>query len=218
MHSIVVQSESAKPCLPAGLQSRIRVIPNIIPFEVEEREAVRTKRIVCAARFVPQKNLSFLIKAFAVVHEAEPEWELHLFGRGPEEEMLRELSRKLGLSQSVVFRGVVYPLDEEARSASVAALTSRYEGFPNWVAEAMRAGLPVAAVRCPGAVDELVREAETGFLSEQDDMDSFIDNLLTLIRDQALASRFGEAGRERLRTHFSESSVLDRWVELLESV
>lgn len=139
--------------------SRLRVIPNGIDldFWAAPRRNPREPRIVAVARLEPVKGLDVLLRAFALLRERRPDARLDIIGDGAEREALQALARNLGLDACVAFRGAL-PRDavrERLSAAACFALTSRSEGMPLALLEAMAVGVPAVA-SAVGAVPELL--------------------------------------------------------------
>lgn len=169
--------------------------------------------ILCVGRLVPAKDHDTLLEAFALVLAARPEAELWIVGDGPRQV---ELERLAGQER---FRGQVRlmpaRLDVLAllRQAQVMALSSVSEGFPNVVAEAMAAGLPVVATNVDGLA-ELVVDGETGLLVPPRDPRALADALAGLLARPAQRDAMGKAGRERVEREFSFQGMAARHGEL----
>ena len=103
------------------------------------------------------------------------------------------------------------------QEADALLFPSRSEGFGLVVAEAMACGLPIVGFRC-GAVHEVVVEGETGLLGDIDDLDALEPNCRSLALDRSMAGAFGRAGRVRAVAKFSETSAIDAYVELYQSL
>jgi glycosyltransferase involved in cell wall biosynthesis len=158
------------------------LIPNGIPTDeyapdpdrrVQWRQAhgiePRTRRCWYACRTLRpvQKNHALLIEAFAQVRSDAPLY-LLLVGGGELENAVREQVAGLGLQGRVRFLGVRADVADILRASDVFVLSSRWEGNPLSVMEAMAAGLPVVSTGV-GGVPELVREGETGLLVPSED-------------------------------------------------
>jgi glycosyltransferase involved in cell wall biosynthesis len=171
--------------------------------------------VLAVGRLIEQKDHATLLRAFARVHEAQPEARLAILGWGRLEHELRALARELGLEDRALLVGRVEPRDWLER-ADVFAHTSRWEGFGIVLLEAMLSGLPVVATRV-SAVPEIVVDGETGMLVPPGAIDDVAAALTTLLADRALAHRLGDAGRARAREEFSVARMADRTVEVYEA-
>jgi glycosyltransferase involved in cell wall biosynthesis len=214
---VVVQTEGAAAFF-AALPRPPVVIPNPVPAPRRDRDgdAVRP-RILGVGRLVPQKGFDLLLEAFARVAPSFPEWELRIAGDGPERDALEDLARRLGVAGRVRLLGRVEPIEGELRAAQVFVLSSRFEGFPNALAEAMAHGLAVISSDCPSGPSDLVRDGVDGLLVPPEDAGALAEALAALLADPArrasLASRAGE-----VVARFSEDAIVERWCALLDDV
>jgi glycosyltransferase involved in cell wall biosynthesis len=106
-------------------------------------------------------------------------------------------------------------MERQMANASMFVLSSRFEGLPMVLLEAMRAGLPVVAFDCPTGPREVVADGETGLLIEDGDEAALGAAMLRLIDDEALRRRFGAAGRRRVESEYTMDAVGSRWEALI---
>jgi len=156
--------------------------------------------VVMVARFEPQKDHGTLLRAAAQL-TAVP-WTLTLVGDGPLRAGVESLARSLGIAERVRFAGALTDVAPLLARAQAFALTTRWEGFPRSILEAMRAGLPVLASTV-GGVHEAVQDGETGLVVAPGDVDATATALARLLRDPALRGRLGAAGRARYLASFT---------------
>lgn len=145
-------------------QERIRTLPVFMDlYGMRERaigsdlhqECPQASPIVLSvARFVKQKNLLLLVRAFAAFRKAQPNALLVLVGRGEEEQALRKEVATLGLEGAVVFKPWADDVASLMKTADIYALSSNYEGYARVLSEAMACGLPAVTtdVGCVGEV------------------------------------------------------------------
>jgi glycosyltransferase involved in cell wall biosynthesis len=154
-----------------------------------------------------------MVRAFAPVAAAHPEWQLHVYGAGPEDRALEAQVEELGLTGQVRLCGYSLDLRSVLASASVYALTSHTESFSMSLIEAMSVGLPTVAMDCPRGPREIVRDGETGYLVPDADEDAFTAALLRLVEDAELRRRLGAGALARSHL-WSMDAVGARWTEL----
>jgi glycosyltransferase involved in cell wall biosynthesis len=154
--------------------------------------------VVVVARLRRQKAHDRFIRAFRMVQHRLPDARAVLVGDGPLRSELEHLVADLGLAGSVKFTGAVSDTRPHLAAATVVALTSPYEGFPNALLEAMACGRPVVATSV-GGVPEMVEHGREGLLVGQSDA-QIADALLELLNDPERAARMGEAARCRAET------------------
>jgi GalNAc-alpha-(1->4)-GalNAc-alpha-(1->3)-diNAcBac-PP-undecaprenol alpha-1,4-N-acetyl-D-galactosaminyltransferase len=167
-------------------------------------------------RLVEQKGLDVLLTAWAKVAEALPDWRLALVGDGPLAKELKALARALKVENSVDWLGNIsdpYPL---LRGAKFFAMTSRFEGTPNALLEAMTCGLPaVISDASPGPCELIgTDENPAGLIVPVEDAGATAAAILRLAHDETLRRRLGVAARERAHVHNADQAI-DVWLRLL---
>ncbi len=195
-----------------GVDVPIHVIPNGIDLSRFRRAVKPVDRgrwgwssedvvFVYLGRLGPEKNLTFLLRAFAAVAQVHPNARLLLMGDGPERSNLEAQATFMGLAERVHFTGLVPYEDVPAHLAAcdVFATASLTEVHPLSVIEAHAAGLPVAAVRAPG-VEDVVRHEVTGFLVEEDPA-ALAAAMGRLVSEPDLRRRMARAARERAQEY-----------------
>ncbi|MCR4666831.1 MAG: glycosyltransferase family 4 protein [Desulfovibrio sp.] len=166
----------------------------------------RPPLLLCVARLCDDKNHLTLLRAFARLHERFPEARLRMVGDGPMEGTLKEWALRHPSLPIEFVPGVgdVRPHYEEAR---LFVLTSKREGQPNVLLEAMSMGLPVCASRV-GGIPALVRHEETGLLADPSDPESFVSILARLLENPDMGDSMGKKGREYVESHHSFSVMV----------
>ena len=143
-------------------------------------------------------------------------WRLALVGDGPLADELKEQASKLGVEDSVDWVGHVSDPFPLLRGAKLFVMTSRFEGTPNALLEAMACGLPaVVSDASPGPCELIgTDESRAGLIVPVEDANATADAILRLARDDTLRRRFGLAARERVRAHDADHAI-DVWLRLL---
>lgn len=214
--AIVCQTDASTVCIPAASRSRVHVIPNPVamPAVTRRNEPAFAKRIVGVGRLERQKGFDLLISAFAKVVGDYPEWQLDIWGTGPDLAKLQSLAQTLGVSGDVHFRGLSAVPGGWLAEADVFVLSSRFEGFPNVLGEAMSAGLPVVAVDCDFGPAEMVEDGVNGLLVPVEDVDALASAISRILGDVDLRRRVAAAAPEVSRT-FSPERVDRAWLDLV---
>ena len=167
-------------------------------------------------RFAPPKNHALLIEAFARVRTSAPLY-LLLVGGGELENTVREQVAALGLESRVCFLGIRADVADILRASDAFVLSSRWEGNPMSVMEAMAAGLPVVSTAV-GGVPELVREGETGLLVPSEDAGALARALQALVDDPVRRQAMGAAARQHAIAHFDIRHTVRGYEQLYESL
>ncbi|MFB7243400.1 glycosyltransferase family 4 protein [Streptomyces populi] len=188
-------------------------MPNPLPFVPEVPSPRTGNAVVSVGRLSDQKGIDMLLDAWAEVAPLHPGWRLRIYGSGEDEEILRKQCTALGLDGSVDWAGRTNDVPGALRGGSVFVLSSRGEGFPLALMEAMATGLPCAAFDCAPGVREIVRDGEDGLLATLGNTGELARRLDTLMSDKALRDSMGEAARANVQ-RFTTDEVVRRWEEL----
>jgi glycosyltransferase involved in cell wall biosynthesis len=196
---------------------RVVFIPNAIPKLGDGLADPANRVVVAAGRLMPQKGFDRLIPAFAQVVQHHPDWKLRIFGSGPKRNELQKLIAEHGVAASVALMGRASDLGSEFAKGSIFALSSRFEGMPMVLLEAMSKRLPVVSFDCPTGPRQLVTSGHNGLLVPNGDIDEFAAALRELIEDGEKRARMGAAAAETASRHALEV-VGQQWVELLHEL
>jgi glycosyltransferase involved in cell wall biosynthesis len=222
---LVLNPGMVEEALECGFErERIGWMPNPVdtdhfsPCSAAERVELRrelkvgqeTPLAVFVGRLDPQKELPWLIGAFARVVREIPDAKLALVGDGSLRVELRALVSSLNLDNSVIFTGRLNGdgVLKWLRAGDVFTLISAIEGLPCSLIEAMSAGLPPVVSRIP-AHTQLVENEVDGVLTELGNQESIARGLVRLLEDPAARTRMGSAARRRMLEQFSTARVVD---------
>jgi glycosyltransferase involved in cell wall biosynthesis len=194
--------------------TRVVRIPNAVPELPGPRSDVANPVVLAAGRLTRQKGFDRLIPIFAKVARQEPDWTLRICGTGIQQQLLQQRIEQHGMATRVSLLGNVRNMADQFEQASLFVLSSRREGFPMVLIEAMSKGLPVVSFDVPTGPADLVADGVTGFLVPKGDGDALAEAMLELIRDEPKRRRFGAAAAERAQ-EYSLSKVGRSWDELL---
>ena len=192
-------------------------IPNTVHDIGPPQADPSAKRILAAGRLTAQKGFDMLIPAFAPVARAHPDWELRICGWGQAKPRLQELVAEEGIRDQVTLAGPTDDVPGEMSRASIYALSSRYEGFPLVLIEAMSKGMAVVAFDCPTGPGELIDDHRNGILVPARDVEGLTAGLLEMVRDEGLRRRCGAAALETARA-YTMAAVGPQWDAMLEEV
>lgn len=209
--TIICQTRASIACIPLRHRERVRVIPNPVIARTPAALNVRPRcKITGVGRLERQKGFDVLIKAFASIADAHAAWDLDIWGEGPEQAALKDLAADLGVADRVAFRGLSERPGSWIAEAHLFVLSSRFEGFPNVLGEAMAAGLPVLSTNCDYGPGELIEDGRSGLLVRPDDPRAMAAALSRLMGDPQLQARLGSAGRS-VTDRFSSDAVAQLW-------
>jgi glycosyltransferase involved in cell wall biosynthesis len=192
-------------------------IPNAVPPQPGGPSPLRDRVVVAAGRLNGQKGFDRLLRAWAPVGRAHPDWQLRIYGAGPQRAALERLLLDLGLTGSAVLMGATRDLAGALERASAFALSSRFEGLPMVMLEAMGKGLPVVAFDCPTGPGEVLTDGRDGRLVPDGDLAALGAALEEVIADPQRRRALGE-GALRTAGAYAPAVVTRRWEALVEEV
>ena len=215
--TIVMQTERAAEDLPRSLRRRARVVPNpCAPLAgVRDRLGRGSDRLVAVGRLDRQKGFDLLIAAMPQILQANPKAKLTIFGEGPERRALEDQRDRLGLGEAVSLPGSSAAPGAWMSGADILVFPSRFEGFPNVVAEATVSGLPTVSFDCPYGPRELIRHEQNGLLVAPEDTDALARNVARLSTDPELLQKMRQSYTEN-QTWLAPDNILAEWDEVIE--
>ena len=204
-------SESEMLELLPALRSKVRLVHNpvVIRAEIVRRDAEEVVPLVLASgRFAPQKDYPTLLSAFKCVLEDCPA-RLVILGDGPMRSEIEGLIDELGISDSVELVGYVGNPEDYYASARVFVLSSRWEGFPNVLVEALANGVPVVATDAKGASLEILQPILPDSVVPVGDHETLAKSILATLKWPQEPERYREYVRER----FELSVIAEKYLE-----
>jgi glycosyltransferase involved in cell wall biosynthesis len=216
----VFQMEGARSFFQESITKKSCVIPNpFVPLaEPIGADEIRKKTIVSAGRFVHQKGYDVLISAFYIVRKQYPEYKLVLFGEGTLRKMYEDMITKLGLEEAVEMPGFTKSISEAIKHEGVYVLSSRFEGIPNSLLEALSMGLPTISTDCsPGGARFLTDNGKRGIIVPVDNVQAMADAIILLLEDKEKLRELSERGLE-IRTLFSPDIISKMWNDLFNTM
>ncbi|MDF9801088.1 GalNAc-alpha-(1-_4)-GalNAc-alpha-(1-_3)-diNAcBac-PP-undecaprenol alpha-1,4-N-acetyl-D-galactosaminyltransferase [Catalinimonas alkaloidigena] len=217
---LVLQTNQIAHSFPNHLQSKIRIIPNPVlspPDKIQHKEQEHlTHTIVSIGRLKWQKGYDILIKAFAPLGKIHKAWSLVIIGEGDERSHLESLSEQEGVMKQVRLVGRKQNPHHILKKASIFVLSSRFEGFPNALCEAMATGLPCIATRCQFGPEEIIEHEVNGLLVKVNDEIALRNALKLLMESAALRKKLGENALE-ISEQFALTKIMNRWEHLIEN-
>jgi glycosyltransferase involved in cell wall biosynthesis len=171
------------------------VIPNAVneDFIRPRYQGERRKEIVAAGRLTDQKNFAMLLNAFSLITKKYPDYELIIYGEGPNRQTLSEQARELGISNKVYFPGYSLELGKKIEAASMFVLSSDYEGMPNVLMEAMALGLPCVSTDCPcGGPRLLIQDGINGILVPVGNAEAMAEAMDKVLSNERFSVQLGQ--------------------------
>ena len=200
----------------------IVVIPNFVPHFPDDLAPLTNKRVIAVGRVQYQKGYDRLLDAWEIVSKEVSDWRLDIFGgTSPAEpgllDVLRDRVSRKGIEGSVEFHPPTQEIEYEYMKSSLLVLSSRYEGLPMVLIEAMSYGIPPVAFACKCGPRDVIADGENGLLVEEGDVPGLAKALLRAMKDEDLRKCLGRGARER-SLQYTADEVMGQWIRLFQLV
>ena len=182
-------------------------------FDIDDNDFV----IAMVAQFIPRKGHRFLFDVIPNLRYSYPNVRVLLFGCGPHEKNLRALATRLNLYGTLQFAGFHEDLDEYLACIDLLVHPATNEGLGVAMLKAAAAGVAVLAFETAGAREAVVH-GKSGVLVPPSDVASLQKAIAMMIDETQLRLKFGQFGRQRMKDEFSVGTMVERHIELYESV
>lgn len=206
-------------CADLGWQGQTSLISNFPSqrlITAVDRGSLATpkdaKLVVATGRFVASKGFDTLVRAIACT----PDLWLWMVGDGEERPQLENLISQLGVADRVRLPGWVSSPQDYVAAADIYCMPSRKEPLGNVLLEGWQTGVPVVTTRSEGP-DWAANDGKDVLMVEIDDVPALASALMRLAEDDRLAAQLVEAGFETLRRRFSETAIVDAYMNLFDS-
>lgn len=186
-------------------------INNISPFQTCKNNNLSTKKIIAVGRLTYQKNFQSLLMAWEKVAHRLPDWTLEIYGKGEDEQALREYINIHGM-KNVHLKGVYSNMQEVYEQSSLLVMSSRYEGLPMVLIEAQSFGLPIISFDCPYGPREIIEHKKTGLLVEEGNINNLSKAILELTTNPKILAEYSINARQAAK-RYHQDAILNDWNE-----
>ncbi|MFS0774812.1 glycosyltransferase [Neobacillus sp. 3P2-tot-E-2] len=218
---MVFQTKRAMDIFNRSVKKKSVIIPNpSIPRKTEVKPYVgeRKKVILAAGRLDDVKQFDILILAFKKVLNKHKNYFLHIYGEGPSKEKLNQLILKKKLSDNVILKDAVSDVFAIENDCTAFVLSSKSEGIPNVLIEALSIGIPCISTDCePGGPRLLLDGGRRGLLVPVGDTDKLASAICKYIDMPEAAQKFGELGME-VNEEFSPEKISKQWIDIFKTI
>ena len=218
---VTVQTHNALSFFPSGEGYNTYVMPN--PIFIPDSPAIQSglytddRHLLAVGQLIPQKGFDLLIQSFAQVCKRHPDWTLTILGEGSMRKDLENLQFRLDLEDRIYMPGEVQNVDAYIRKADLFVLSSRFEGFPVTLCEAMACGVPVIAADCLSGPREIIHNGIDGMLVVPENIDALSAGLDLLMSDPVKRQYFSHYAPQVL-DRFGLEKVMGMWSGALKQV
>lgn len=191
------------------------VIPNPSWIKSKKTADLKNKKVIAIARNSYEKGLDRLLLIWKEIGEKYPDWTLDIYT--DDVDSLENEALQLEIESGINYLHFVKNIEGKYLKASIYVMTSRTEGFPMVLLEAMASGLPCIAYDCPTGPRAIITNAENGFLIPDHNIEMFVEKLSFLIENEEVRLKFGKDAKETSE-NFSVDKIMEQWRQFLEKL
>ena len=166
--------------------------------------------VLGVGRLEEQKNFKLLIKVFSQI---QTDWKLFIAGDGTQKEELEKMIKK----DNIKLIGIRKDIFDFYKKASIFVLSSKKEGFPNALIEAMACGCACVAFDCPYGPSEIIENYKNGILVENQNEEKLKEAIELLIKDENLRKKLAKEA-VKVKEKYSIEKIADGWENAIEEV
>jgi glycosyltransferase involved in cell wall biosynthesis len=199
---------------------KIRCVINGIGVVKEQRTNLMTGDMITigsAGRLTPVKDYPLMVDVARELCSLKDNVRFYLAGDGPDKQRLQEQINEYGLREKFILLGHVQDMDGFYRSVDIYMNTSRHEGMPVTILEAMSSAIPIVAPSV-GGLKELISSGKDGVLVDERSARSFADALCRVIEDGEAARSMGMRARQKIEREFSSGKMVQEYYSLYMSL
>lgn len=190
-------------------------IHNPVSFDnIPVHSSSTSKKVIAIGRYTYQKGIDLLLQAWQKVSQRHPDWELQVFGDGARESYL-QLAENLNISHSCHLNPPTNKITDKLIESSIFVLSSRYEGMPMVLGEAMAHGLPPVSFTCPCGPHDIIMDGENGLLVENGNIDQLAEKICYLIEHEDIRKEMGKNAIQNIK-RFYIKNIIPYWDELFK--
>ena len=198
-----------------GELNNVVVIPNPVSFSTNHSSNLTNKRLLSVGRYDYVKGYDMLLRAWSKLESSFPDWRLDIYGAGNKEPYYKIID-ELGIDRKRCgLNGSTDNIKKEYLDSSVYVLSSRFEGFPMVLLEAMSCGLPVVSFACPCGPRDAIVDGINGLLVRNGDVDELVKALSRIMSNEELRSSISKAAIDSIK-RYNIDSIAKRWRTLFE--
>ncbi len=214
LDSYIVLNDYDKDCYKKHKNIQATTIFNPRSFVCDEQASCINKKFIAVGHLIPAKGFDMLIESFAEFSKSDKEWTLDIFGEGNDKDKIQQLINKKHLQDRVKLRGVSRDIQGEMLQSSVFLLSSRWEGMPMVILEALEVGLPIIAYDIT-AMSPLVTNQKEGIIVPKYDTKKFADSMLLMANDKNLRKFCSQQAKVKSQ-EFDIAKIIDKWNKFFE--
>lgn len=175
------------------------------------------KALITVGRLINIKGIDLLAQIVPKILQSHRDWKWYILGDGEDRSLLENVRKDSHLENQLILTGNVTNVEDYLRKSSIYVMTSRHEGLPMSLLEAMTYKIPCVSFDIPTGPSEIIENGQNGFLVAAFDIGTMLEKVELLIGDEKLRSWMSEKTSGTVK-RFDEQKILDKWERLIKSL
>lgn len=195
--------------------TKIAVIPNMLTICPKKVIDYNNKRVIAIGRYSHQKGFDMLLEAWHLINKSISDWHLYIFGNENREPYQRIVD-KYQMNHNTHLMGATKDIVKELSKSSLFVMSSRFEGFPLVLGEAMSCGLPCISFDCPHGPRDIITNEEDGIIVKNGNTDELARKMGVLMSDAKLRQIMGEKAMRNIE-RLKPDTIMEQWIQLFKT-
>lgn len=191
------------------------VIANAMHYMPHENSTLTNKQAIMVGRYNDAKGYEFIVEAWSIVHQKHPDWKLNIYGSGELHDDVERWIKERELEETMIMHEPTNQITQKYLESSICVMSSRYEGFPLVIMEAMACGVPCVSFDSPFGPRNIIKDGEDGILVDYLNSQALAENICKVIEDEQLRKRLGEKAKQNIQ-RFSQDAIMKQWTDLFD--
>lgn len=200
-----------------GSSANIRTIPNALSNVPNEVSNLTSKNLLVVGRLNYQKGIDRLLDVWKEISPIYPKWNLHIYGSGELQNQIEDQIRRYNLVNTTFIHQPISNISDAYINSSCYLMTSRFEGLPMVLLEAMSYGLPVISYACPCGPRDLILNGYNGFLVPDGDCKMLKERIIDIIECEVMRKEMGLNARSSI-LGYREDIIMQMWENLFKEL
>ncbi|WP_176013728.1 glycosyltransferase [Victivallis sp. Marseille-Q1083] len=221
---VVFQTKRQQQYFSSAIQKKSYIIENAITIRNDDarnvnNQVTRNPYFMAGGALSSIKGFDIAILASELVTAKFPDFQLHIYGDGPERQHLQQMIFEHHLERNVILKGEKDNIFEHANRYSGFLLSSRSEGIPNVLLEAILTGLPVVATDClSGGPRTILNDGRRGVLIPTEDPEKMAQGIISILSDPEQSQKIALSCREECKQQFGPTRIAQKWINLVKKI
>ena len=216
---VVLQTQKIKENYKFIKKNKIKIIPNTISEKIKLKKNYNINKklkIISVGRLEQQKGYDVLLKSLKILKEKKYNFVCNIFGKGSEKKKINQSIIKLGLKNHVILKGVDRKILNYYKSYNLYILSSKFEGYPNSLLEALASGLTSISSDCDYGPSEIISNNVNGLLFKNGNHLDLYKKINFLLKNKSKFKNFGKYSKNKFQTKLFNNDKLIKWEKIIK--